>query len=55
MYIGNPLVSMTGVASVGILNLLDTSLATMGIAVILAFTTNFALIMRTKQKLSGNT
>ncbi|WP_410984244.1 hypothetical protein [Bacillus cereus] len=55
MYSGNPLVPITGVASVGILDLLDAPLIIMATAVALAFATNFALIIRTKRKTRENT
>lgn len=54
MYSGNPLVPMTGVASVGVLELLDAPLIVMGTAVALAFVTNFVLILRAKRKTREN-
>lgn len=54
MYSENSLVSMTGLAGINILNLLDAPLVTIGVAIALAFTTNFTLIIRVKRKMSGN-
>ncbi|QUG99301.1 MULTISPECIES: hypothetical protein [Bacillus cereus group] len=54
MYNKNLLVSMTGLASINILNLLDAPLVTIGIAIILAFITNFSLIIHVKRKMGGN-
>lgn len=54
MYIEKLLVSMTDLAGIDILNLLDTLLVTTGIAIALAFTTSFALTIHVKRKIGGN-
>lgn len=54
MYSENLLVSMTGLAGINIINVLDAPLVTIEIAIALAFTTNFALILHVRRKMGGN-